>query len=100
MLICVCVLSLVVYGILTPIYGSIFRGKLSNEKGFYAAWLTAPFLVAYFYSYPQHELLLPLLIILNIIGYYLVVTNRFNYLTLLFFITAILGQLIYSLFYS
>ncbi len=89
-------LIFIVYGLLSPIYFRIFRGKLSNEKYFSVTWLTAPYLVSYFYC---NVFLIFLLAILNILGYVLIVTNKSKHLYdgLLFFISAVIIVLFYKL---
>ncbi|BFH74265.1 hypothetical protein SJAV_22090 [Sulfurisphaera javensis] len=82
------------YGTLTPFYAKILKGKLSNEKAFYIAWTTAPYLVSYFYS---PTLLYPFLIIFNLISYNFAIKRKINLLIFTLFSTAILGELIYSL---
>ncbi|BCU71238.1 hypothetical protein KN1_25350 [Stygiolobus caldivivus] len=93
--ICYSSLPLLVYGILTPIYTYALEGKLSNEKAFYFAWVTAPFLVAYFYV--KSIMFIPLLLIFNIIAYIIVFNNKYKYIVSVLLSASILCQLIYSL---
>ncbi|BAB66252.1 hypothetical protein [Sulfurisphaera tokodaii] len=94
MLFCSCLLIFVIYGILTPIYAKILDSKLSNQRAFYIAWTTAPYLVAYFYS---PLVFYPFLVIFNIISYTFALKRKINLLIIALFSTAILGELIYSL---
>lgn len=94
MSLCLCFLIFLIYGTLTPFYAKILQGKLSNEKAFYIAWSTAPYLVAYFYS----PLLMNLYFLaFNILSYFFAIKRKVNYLVVTLFATAILGELIYSL---
>lgn len=94
--ICYSSIPLIIYGILTPVYARILRGKISNEKAFYITWVTAPFLVAYFYL--QTIMTLPILIFFNIIGYVITLNKKYKFLSPLLLTASILCQLIYSLF--
>lgn len=94
---CLCFLIFVIYGFLTPFYSKLLKGKMSNEKGFYIAWTTAPYLVSYFYS---PLFLFPLLIFFNVFSYVFAIKLRINFLVVTLFLTAIVGELIYSLVFQ
>jgi len=89
-------LIFIIYGLLSPIYFRILRGRLSNEKYFLTAWITAPYLVSYFYC---NIFLIFLLAIFNILGYILLIANKTKHLYdgLLFFISAVIIVLFYKL---
>ena len=97
MSLCSCFLPFIVYGFLTPFYAKLLKGKLSNEKGFYLAWTTAPYLVSYFYS---PFLLYPFLLFFNLIAYIFAFKIKINFLVVTMFLTAIIGELIYSLVFQ
>ncbi|AHC51639.1 hypothetical protein SUSAZ_06590 [Sulfolobus acidocaldarius SUSAZ] len=95
MLVSEAVLPLLFYGILTPIYQVILREKISNVKGFYLAWITAPFLVGYFFYSTLVEVFL--LLIFNVIGYIIVLKNKYKYIFPLLLFSAVIIQIFYIL---
>ncbi|MEM0173847.1 MAG: hypothetical protein QXV69_00765 [Sulfolobaceae archaeon] len=71
MLFSVIALVFFIYGILTPLYYYILKGKLSNEKAFIITWITAPHLINYFYSNNLFQyLIVSISYILNILIIY------------------------------
>ncbi len=90
-------LIMLIYGILSPLYFRVLKGKLSNERAFYVVWVTAPFLASYFYL-PSLFLFLPLIAV-NALGYYLVYRGRTSHISdgLLFLLTSVIIMLFYKL---
>ncbi|MBW9140305.1 MAG: hypothetical protein K1T65_01090 [Candidatus Aramenus sp.] len=90
-------LIMLVYGLLSPIYFRLLKGKLSNEKGFYVVWVTAPFLASYFYL--SSSILYVPLIAINTLGYYLVYKGITSHISdgLLFLLTSVIIMLFYKL---
>ncbi|MEM4114695.1 MAG: hypothetical protein QXP59_01605 [Saccharolobus sp.] len=69
-------LIFLIYGILSPIYFSILKNKISNEKLFLLAWVLAPHLVSIAYS---PSLLILFLILLSLFSNILLIhENKFK----------------------
>jgi len=67
-----------IFGILTPIYHTILKGKLSNETAFIITWVTTPHLVSYFYYMTIFEFLT--IIISYILNLLLIYFNKKRYI--------------------
>jgi hypothetical protein len=66
-----------IYGILTPLYYNLLKGKLTNEKAFLITWYTAPFLISYFYTKLG---IIPIIIFFHLFCYILIIYNKFKYI--------------------
>uniref|UniRef100_A0A2U9IVI1 Uncharacterized protein n=1 Tax=Metallosphaera hakonensis JCM 8857 = DSM 7519 TaxID=1293036 RepID=A0A2U9IVI1_9CREN len=67
------------YGIFSPIYYYLLKDKMSNQLAFVVTWVTAPFLASYPYLISNLSILLPIIII-NIIGYLLIIRKEYKYI--------------------
>ncbi|EHP68382.1 hypothetical protein MetMK1DRAFT_00028140 [Metallosphaera yellowstonensis MK1] len=88
----------IVYGILSPLYYRLLRGKLSNEVAFLVTWVTAPFLASYPFFYSDLVVLLVLLMI-NLVGYLLIIKHRYKYIYngIIFLLVPVVTILIFKL---
>ena len=69
-------LIFLIYGILSPIYFSVLKNKISNEKLFLLVWALAPHLVSIVYS---PSLLILFLILLSLFSNILLIhKNKFK----------------------
>lgn len=88
-----------IYGILSPVYFAILKGKLSNEKAFLFTWTLSPFIISYVYNciFTFYYIL----IISNFIFVYASLNDKLSkYLWngVLFLVLAFLIEFIYKIF--
>ncbi len=92
-------LVFLIYGILSPIYFTILKGKLSNERAFLLAWTLSPFIISYVYD--CIFIFYYILVLSNIIFIYMILNEklrRYLWNGVPFLLLAFLIEFIYKIF--